>query len=116
MNRGEGDGGRITIVVTTLPCGRCLGSHSTFLSNKSGRWPGTAGRHSYPLRLPYRYIQLLPGMSLLTQKWLRQNLQPYSHKERVYIDVDATLIRFSTLRPKSDVYSSVFSSIYYNFI
>ena len=43
----------------------------------------------------------------LTQKWLRQIVQAYSHKDRVYIDVDKALTRFSTLRPKSDVYSSV---------
>lgn len=43
-------------------------------------------------------------MSSLTQRWLRQNIQLYSQKERVYIDVEAALARFSTLRPKSDVY------------
>jgi ESCRT-I complex subunit TSG101 len=43
----------------------------------------------------------------LTQRWLRQNVQPYLHKERVYADVDAAIRRFPSLRPKSDVYSSV---------
>jgi hypothetical protein len=43
----------------------------------------------------------------LTQKWLRQNIHPYPHKDRVYSDVDAVLSRFPTLRPKTDVYSSV---------
>ena len=43
----------------------------------------------------------------LTQKWLRQNIQPYLHADRVFSDVDVTLARFSSLRPKTDVYSSV---------
>lgn len=42
-----------------------------------------------------------------TQKWLRQNVNPYPQKDRVYADVDSALARFSTLRPKLDVYSSV---------
>ncbi len=42
----------------------------------------------------------------LTQKWLRQNIQPYPSKERVYSDTDAALSRYPSLRPKSDVYSS----------
>ncbi|TFK42617.1 UEV domain-containing protein [Crucibulum laeve] len=41
----------------------------------------------------------------LTQKWLRQNVQPYPNHNRVYVDIDAALARFSTLRPKSDVYT-----------
>ncbi|GLB34989.1 putative UEV-domain-containing protein [Lyophyllum shimeji] len=41
----------------------------------------------------------------LTQKWLRHNVQPYGQRDRVYADVDAALGRFSTLRPKSDVYT-----------
>ncbi|KAF9227963.1 UEV-domain-containing protein [Gyrodon lividus] len=41
----------------------------------------------------------------LTQKWLRQNTSSYLHKDRVYVDTDATLARFPTLRPKSDVYT-----------
>ncbi|EIW85218.1 UEV-domain-containing protein [Coniophora puteana RWD-64-598 SS2] len=41
----------------------------------------------------------------LTQKWLRQNVAPYPHKDRVYVDIDAALSRFTTLRPKSDVYT-----------
>ncbi|KAK0459689.1 UEV domain-containing protein [Desarmillaria tabescens] len=41
----------------------------------------------------------------LTQKWLRQNIQPYSSKERVYSDTDAALSRYPSLRPKSDVYT-----------
>ncbi|KAH7916050.1 UEV domain-containing protein [Hygrophoropsis aurantiaca] len=40
----------------------------------------------------------------LTQKWLRQNVNSYPQRDRVYIDIDAALARFSTLRPKSDVY------------
>jgi ESCRT-I complex subunit TSG101 len=43
----------------------------------------------------------------LTQRWLRQNVQPYQHRERVYTDVDAAITRFASLRPKSDVYSQV---------
>ena len=45
--------------------------------------------------------------SALTQKWLRQNVQSYAQKDRVYADIDAALARFQTLRPKSDVYSEV---------
>ncbi|PBK96814.1 UEV-domain-containing protein, partial [Armillaria gallica] len=41
----------------------------------------------------------------LTQKWLRQNIQPYPSKERVYSDTDAALSRYPSLRPKSDVYT-----------
>ncbi|KAK0210715.1 UEV domain-containing protein [Desarmillaria ectypa] len=40
----------------------------------------------------------------LTQKWLRQNIQPYPSKERVYSDTDSALSRYPSLRPKSDVY------------
>jgi len=41
----------------------------------------------------------------LTQKWLRQQAHPYPDRDRVYADIDAALTRFTTLRPKSDVYS-----------
>ncbi|KAF8959050.1 UEV domain-containing protein, partial [Flammula alnicola] len=41
----------------------------------------------------------------LTQKWLRDTTQPYSHASRVYADVDTALARFPTFRPKSDVYT-----------
>ncbi|KAG7452551.1 UEV-domain-containing protein [Guyanagaster necrorhizus] len=41
----------------------------------------------------------------LTQKWLRQNIQPYSSRERVYSDTDVALSRYPSLRPKSDVYT-----------
>lgn len=43
----------------------------------------------------------------LTQKWLRQNVQPYAQKDLVYTDIDNLLNRYPTLRPKSDIYSSV---------
>jgi ESCRT-I complex subunit TSG101 len=49
----------------------------------------------------------MSGAESLTQKWLRQNVHLYPHKDRVYSDVDAVLSRFPTLRPKTDVYSSV---------
>jgi len=42
-----------------------------------------------------------------TRKWLLQNVHPYPHRDRVYADIDSLLSIFSTLRPKSDVYSSV---------
>ncbi|KAF8628460.1 hypothetical protein AX15_003972 [Amanita polypyramis BW_CC] len=41
----------------------------------------------------------------LTQKWLRQNVQTYLHKDRVFFDIDAALARFGSLRPKTDVYT-----------
>ncbi|KII88560.1 hypothetical protein PLICRDRAFT_698920 [Plicaturopsis crispa FD-325 SS-3] len=43
------------------------------------------------------------GLSL-TQKWLRQNVNSYPEKDRVFADIDAALGRYPTLRPKSDVY------------
>ena len=43
----------------------------------------------------------------LTQKWLRQNIAAYNDGNRVFADVDATLSLYQTLRPKTDVYSSV---------
>ncbi|KIM49155.1 hypothetical protein M413DRAFT_15322 [Hebeloma cylindrosporum] len=44
-------------------------------------------------------------MASLTQKWLRDCAQPYPNPHRVYADIDAALARFTTLRPKSDVYT-----------
>ncbi|KAG1756823.1 UEV-domain-containing protein [Suillus paluster] len=41
----------------------------------------------------------------LIQRWLRQNVSSYSQKDRVFLDLDTALARFSTLRPKSDVYT-----------
>ncbi|KAJ7156006.1 UEV domain-containing protein [Mycena crocata] len=41
----------------------------------------------------------------LTHKWLRENVAPYASGERVFADIDATLRRFPSLRPKSDVYT-----------
>ncbi|KAF9005616.1 UEV domain-containing protein [Cyathus striatus] len=41
----------------------------------------------------------------LTQKWLRQNIHSYPNRDRVFLDIDAALARFPTLRPKSDVYT-----------
>ena len=46
-------------------------------------------------------------MASLTQKWLRDCAQPYPNPHRVYADIDAALARFTTLRPKSDVYSAL---------
>lgn len=45
------------------------------------------------------------GTESLTQRWLRQNVTSYVHKDRVFLDFDTALTRFSTLRPKSDVYT-----------
>jgi hypothetical protein len=41
----------------------------------------------------------------LTQKWLSKEVARYPHKDIVYADVDATLIAYPTLRPKTDIYS-----------
>ncbi|KAI6106427.1 UEV domain-containing protein [Pisolithus croceorrhizus] len=41
----------------------------------------------------------------LTQRWLRQNVSSYPHKDRVFVDVDAAIVRFAALRPKTDVYT-----------
>ncbi len=43
----------------------------------------------------------------LTQKWLRQNIQTYVQPDAVYAHVDAVLARYQSIRPKTDVYSSV---------
>jgi hypothetical protein len=45
----------------------------------------------------------------LTQKWLQQAVQPYAFKDAVYTHVNTVLSRFNTIRPKTDVYSSVSS-------
>ncbi|KAF9464664.1 UEV domain-containing protein [Collybia nuda] len=45
------------------------------------------------------------GVESLTQKWLRQNVQSYTHSDRVYTDVHSLISRFNSLRPKSDVYT-----------
>ena len=45
-------------------------------------------------------------MESLTQAWLRQNVQFYASRDRVFADVDSALARFPALRPKSDVYSA----------
>lgn len=47
----------------------------------------------------------------LVQSWLRQNISTYQHQDRLFADVDATLSRFPTLRPKTDVYSASRSAI-----
>ncbi|KAI0064599.1 UEV-domain-containing protein [Artomyces pyxidatus] len=41
----------------------------------------------------------------LTLKWLRQNIQPYAHSDRVFADVETVLRRNPTLRPKTDIYT-----------
>lgn len=47
------------------------------------------------------------GPESLAQKWLRQNVQSYAFKDAVYAHVDTLLSRYNTIRPKTDVYSSV---------
>jgi hypothetical protein len=46
-----------------------------------------------------------PMSESLTQKWLRQNVGSYANSDRVYSDIDASLLRFATLRPKRDIYT-----------
>ncbi|TDL27537.1 UEV-domain-containing protein [Rickenella mellea] len=41
----------------------------------------------------------------LTQSWLKQQSRLYSNSPRIYTDIDAALIRFPALRPKSDIYT-----------
>ncbi|KAH9966891.1 UEV domain-containing protein [Russula dissimulans] len=41
----------------------------------------------------------------LTQKWLRQNIATYNDGNRVFADVDSTLSLYTTLRPKTEVYT-----------
>lgn len=42
----------------------------------------------------------------LVQKWLRQAVQPYANANHVYNDVDSALASHTTVRPKTDVYST----------
>ena len=56
-------------------------------------------RKEGPQRLVFSF------MASLTQRWLRDAAQLYPSAPRVYADTDAALARFTTLRPKSDVYS-----------
>jgi hypothetical protein len=51
--------------------------------------------------------QRMSSFETLTQKWLRQNISAYNDGNRVFADIDATLSLYPTLRPKTDVYSSV---------
>jgi hypothetical protein len=48
----------------------------------------------------------------LTQKWLRHNIATYDDRDRVFSDVDSTLSAYSTLRPKTDIYSSLSRPIF----
>ncbi|KAH8099475.1 UEV domain-containing protein [Cristinia sonorae] len=41
----------------------------------------------------------------LTNKWLRQNIHLYTNKDTVFAHVDAALSRFTTIRPKTDIYT-----------
>ncbi|WFD04337.1 suppressor protein stp22 of temperature-sensitive alpha-factor receptor and arginine permease [Malassezia obtusa] len=41
----------------------------------------------------------------VVQRWLRQVLEPYAARERLYSDVDRTLIEYPTLLPRTDVYT-----------
>jgi hypothetical protein len=41
----------------------------------------------------------------LTQRWLAKESARYPQKDRVYADVDAALLEYNGLRPKTDVYS-----------
>jgi hypothetical protein len=62
--------------------------------------------HSRPLR-PLCSGQTMSSSESLTQKWLRQNIAAYNDGNRVFADVDAVLSLHPTLRPKTDIYSSV---------
>ncbi|KAH0830535.1 hypothetical protein J3R83DRAFT_1987 [Lanmaoa asiatica] len=44
-------------------------------------------------------------MAAETGRWLRQNAGSYTERDRVCADIEAALAGFSTLRPKSDVYT-----------
>lgn len=41
----------------------------------------------------------------LIHKWLRQNIQPYTHRDTLFQHIATTLARYPTIRPKTDVYS-----------
>jgi hypothetical protein len=64
---------------------------------------------TFPPPFPFlaRLEQRMASSESLTQKWLRQNIAIYNDGSRVFADVDSTLSLNPTLRPKTDVYSSV---------
>ncbi|KAI0736986.1 UEV-domain-containing protein [Fomitopsis betulina] len=41
----------------------------------------------------------------LIHKWLRQNIQPYTHRDTLFQHIATTLARYPTIRPKTDVYT-----------
>lgn len=52
------------------------------------------------------------GLPELTKQWLRQVSQPYADQSRTFADVEAALVTFPTLKPKTDVYSA--RRVHYN--
>jgi len=78
------------------------------------QWPCSAGsgQRRPPPSSPTSTLarasrQKMSSTESLTQKWLRQNIATYNDGNRVFADVDSTLSLFPTLRPKTEVYSSV---------
>lgn len=59
----------------------------------------------HPAMTGIRYMISSMSAESLTQRWLRQNVSSYPSKDHVFVDIDAALARFTTLHPKSDVYS-----------
>jgi ESCRT-I complex subunit TSG101 len=43
--------------------------------------------------------------SSLTQQWLRQNIRPYNDSDRIYNDSLSVLVKYPSLRPKTDIYT-----------
>lgn len=98
------------------PCG--VGG-STFVESGSGKkvpktlW--TLCNSEFPSNVDFRGLVIVmssSSSSSLTQKWLLDNVHSYPQSFRVYSDIDSSLSRFLTLRPKSDVYSSVIDLIF----
>ena len=95
------------------------------ISAKPGVWPGTTPAPKPAVRIaasvrcgspfvpPWLTVvvvasgQTMSSSKSLTQKWLRQNIAAYNDGNRVFADIDATLSLYPTLRPKTEVYSSV---------
>ena len=52
----------------------------------------------------------------LTQKWLQENISQYKNFNRLYIDIDISLNKYPSLRPKSDIYSQFIIIIIYSYL
>ncbi|KAL4248139.1 ubiquitin-conjugating enzyme family protein [Abortiporus biennis] len=64
---------------------------------------GIRSHHPPLLYLPLTCMP--PSNESLIQKWLRQNTQAYQNKQVVFAHVDDALAHWSSIRPKTDIYT-----------